>query len=116
MRPNIHTDEFMGGIFIQSTTCGMQETIFSSKGRLVEWELTEAPQLGEVRKLRLFFSVNVQHMFVISNDVIIPAAVDLMGLPQFEIYSETVLERGVGRRREGHEKEEEEEQGERRNS
>ena len=116
MRPNIHTDEFMGGIIIQSTTCGMQETIFSFKGRLVEWELTEAAQLGEVRKLKAIYSVNEQHMFIISNDVIIPAAVDLMGLPQFEIYSETVLERGVGRRREGHREEEEEEQGERRKS
>lgn len=42
MGPNIHTNDFMEGIIIQSTTCGMQETIFAFKGRLVEWELIEA--------------------------------------------------------------------------
>lgn len=52
------------------------------------------PQLGEVRKLKDISSVNEQHMFVISNDVIIPTAVDLMGLPQLEIYSETLYWKG----------------------
>lgn len=64
-------------------------------------------QLVEVRKLKDISSVNEQLMFVISNDVILPAAMDLMGLPQFEIYSETLYWKGEwggeerGKRRRG---------------